>query len=165
LSYGVMTGGWWQFGDLFIAKSSRGPQGAEAIIFWTDVGRGNQARACGQWWGSPVGTIRDWAEQASKGRSELLLGPTSATVGGFAAQHLVFVVSDARKACDPGFFHTWKNPIEGPFWSGIEVGDTVRIWLVDIGDKILYIEADTHAYADPQLEREVERIVGSISLG
>ena len=166
LSFSVPTKGWGRFGDLFIAKSSRGPQGAEAILLWTRVDKANGAEACGQWWGSPVGSARDWATRASKARgTELVLGPTSVTVGGYPAQHVVVTVSNQAHACDPGFFHTWQSPIEGPFWSGIEAGDTVRIWLVHVGGTVLYVEADTRADAGARLEQEIEGIVDSISFG
>jgi hypothetical protein len=74
------------------------------------------------------------------------------------------VVFTVRKdvACNPGFFHTWTPVDEGPFWSGVLVGDTIRIWLVEMNGIVLYIEGDTHRYAGHGLEKEVERIVGSM---
>jgi len=165
LSFDVPTRGWAQYGDLSISKSTVGPQGAEAIVFWTSVADGVFAKACGQWWGSPVGSVEDWAAQAARAHgTELVTGPSSVTIDGYAAQHVVFTV---RKdvACNPGFFHTWKPVDGGPFWSSTLVGDTIRIWLVEVGGKVLYIEGDTHEYADHDLEQEVERIVGSIRFG
>jgi len=64
--------------------------------------------------------------------------------------------------CDPGFFYRWPDDLGGAFWTSTEVGDTIRIWLVNVGGTLLYIEGDTHAGAGPELEREVQRIVNSI---
>jgi hypothetical protein len=162
LSFRVPSGGWYRWGDLYITKSSVGPQGADAIILWTDVWRSNYARACGQWWGSPVGSLADWAAQAStKPETRLVTGPVDVTIGGYPAQHVVFTI---RKdvGCNPGFFHRWKAPHVGPFWSSTEVGDTIRIWLVKVGGTVLYIEGDTHEHAGAHLKEEVDRIVASV---
>jgi hypothetical protein len=158
----VPSSGWYRFGDLYISKSTIGPQSAEAIILWTDVWRSNGARACGQWWGSPVASVAEIAANASKARgTELVTGPVDVMIGGYPAQHVVFTV---RKdvACNPGFFHRWKAVETGPFWDSTEVGDTVRIWLVKVGGRVLYIESDTHEDAPLNLEQEVEQIVASM---
>jgi hypothetical protein len=161
-SFRTRRQGWFRFGGLFISKSSVGPQGAEAIVLWTDVDRGVYAQACGQWWGSPGGSAADFALQASKARGiELVEGPTQVVVGGMPAQHVVFTVQ-RDVGCNPGFFHRWRAVDAGPFWTSIEVGDTIRIWLVEIDGTLLYIEGDTHTGAGPRLVRELQRIVDSI---
>jgi hypothetical protein len=161
-SFSVPSDGWWRFGDLFVSKSTISPPSAEAIVFWTSVDNGAYADACGQWWGSPDGSVADWARRASRTRgTELVKGPQHVTVGGHAAQHVVFTVRK-NVACNPGFFHRWKAVEEGPFWSGMEVGDTIRIWLMNIGGTILYVEGDTHDYAGAHLRQEVEKIVASM---
>ena len=161
-SFRTRTRGWFKSGRLFVSKSSVGPQGAEAIVLWTDVDRGAYARACGQWWGSPGGSAADFALQASKARgTELVEGPSKVVVGGQPAQQVVFTVQ-RDVGCNPGFFHTWRAVEDGPFWTSTEIGDTIRIWLVDVDGTLLYIEGDTHTGAGPQLEREVQRIVDSI---
>ena len=159
LTFDVPSHGWYRWDDLYITKNTVGRQAAEAIILWTDVGPTEHARPCGQWWGSPVGGLARWAWQAAnKPGTELVSGPRAVTIGGHDAQHVVFTI---RKdvGCNPGFFHTWKAAYVGPFWESTEVGDTIRIWLVDVGQKVLYIEADTHARAGADLEEEVDGIV------
>jgi hypothetical protein len=163
LSFSLPSEGWWRFGDLSVSKSTVGPQGAEAIVFWTSIADGTYADACGQWWGSPLGSVADWAQDASTVRgTDLVTGPQVVSIGGYAAQHVVFTV---RKdvACNPGFFHRWKVVAEGPYWAGTQIGDTIRIWLVQVGETVLYIEGDTHSNAGAHLKQEVEKIVGSIS--
>jgi hypothetical protein len=161
-SFRAPSNGWWRFGDLYVSKSTAGSQDAEAVVFFATVWRSRYAVACGQWWGSPVGSLADWATEASRKRgTELVEGPLDVTIGGYAAKHVVFTV---RKdvACNPGFFHRWKTVREGPFWGSTVVGDTIRIWLVEVGGTILYIEGDTHDSADAGLEQEVDEIVASI---
>ena len=47
-------------------------------------------------------------------------------------------------------------------WMESTVGDTIRVWFVDVDGTRLFIEAETSIRADAALEREIERIVGSI---
>jgi hypothetical protein len=161
-SFRTRRQGWFRFGRLYVAKSPTGPQPAEAVILWADIDRGAFARACGQWWGSPVGSAADYALAASRTRgTELVEGPTQVVVGGMPAQHVVFTVR-RDVGCNPGFFHMWRPIEDGPSWTGIEVGDTVRIWLVEVDGRLLYIEGDTHANAGSPLARELLEIVDSI---
>ena len=80
------------------------------------------------------------------------------------AQHVVFTV---RKdvGCNPGFFYTWPNDRGGAFWTSTRVGDTIRVWIVDVQGTRLFIEGDTHRRAGSQLEKEIRQIVGSIRFG
>jgi hypothetical protein len=45
------------------------------------------------------------------------------------------------------------------------VGDRISVWIVDVEGTRLFIGAETSTQADAALEREVERIVGSIRFG
>ena len=159
------TGAWERSGEFYITKSTVGPQSAEAIIFWTEISGGGSARACGQWWGSPEGGVAQWARQASAvPGTELVEGPLEVTIDGYAAQHVVFTVLE-DVACGRGFFHTWRSKEFGAeLWSGIEVGDTVRIWLIEVDDTVLFIEGDTYENAGADLGQEVEEIVASMVL-
>ncbi len=42
------------------------------------------------------------------------------------------------------------------------MGDTITVWIVDVGGTRLFIEGDTHKAAGSDLEREIGQIVGSI---
>jgi hypothetical protein len=162
----VPAGGWWRYGDLSISKSLDGaePGGrsdAEAIIFWTDVYQGDYASACGQWWGAPDGSAADWASSAARADGTELVRRSRVVLGGRPANHVVLSVRE-DVGCDPGFFHTWRKDLaRGPVWTRTAVGDTVRIWLVHLGGKLLYVEADTHRHPGP-LNREIGRIIRSI---
>jgi hypothetical protein len=160
-SFDVPARGWERFSDLYISKGMLGSQGAEAIIYWTGIG-GPHAHPCGQWWGAPPGSMADYAANAARGRgTDLVTGPWDVSLGGRAAAHVVFMVR-RDVGCNPGFFYRWREVDGSAPWTGMEVGDTVRVWIVDVGGTRLYIEGDTHEGADPRLAREIQRIVGSI---
>jgi len=161
-SFRTESQGWFKFGRLFVAKSSVRSQEAEAIILWTDIDRGAFAQACGQWWGSPDGSAADFVLHASKAHgTELIEGPTDVLVGGMPAHHVAFTVR-RDVGCNPGFFHTWRAVNDGPFWTSTKVGDTIRIWIVEVDGKMLYIEGDTHAGAGSRIARELQGIIDSI---
>jgi hypothetical protein len=162
ISFRVRTHGWERFGTLYISKSTVGPQGAEAIIYWSSLGGGVDAEACGQWWGSPVGSVADFAAHASRMRgTELVARPSNVTVGGRAAKRVVLTVRE-DVGCDPGLFFTWQAPEGGAFWTSTDAGDTIRVWLVKRGRDVLFIGGITHKDAGSALEREIQQIVGSI---
>jgi hypothetical protein len=164
-SFSVPTSGWERFGKLYISKSTVRPQGAQAIIFWTDMGGGVNAESCGQWWGSPVGSVADFATNASRMRgTELVKGPSDVTVGRRAAKYVVLKVRE-DVGCDPGLLYTRPDVAGGAFWTSTDVGDTMRIWLVKVGRTVLFIGGATHKQADSDLEQEIQRIVGSIRFG
>ena len=161
-SFQVPAGGWEGGSGPYISKSTVGPQDGEASIFWTTPFGGGGIEACGQWWGSPMASPADIAANASRARgTELVSGPSNVTVDGRAAKHVVFTVQK-EVACNPGFFHTWSGTTQGAFWTGIDVGDTVRVWLVEVDGKLLYIEGDTHENAGIEVKREIQQIVESI---
>ncbi len=109
---------------------------------------GPYARPCGQWWGSPAGSVAAWASRASKMRgTELVRGPSGVTIGGFPAEQVVLVVR-RDLGCDPGFFYRWQAQPFGPSWTETDVGGTKRLWIVDVHGTRLIIEAETTAQAD-----------------
>ena len=157
--------GWADFGDVYLSLNSARPQGAEALIYWAAfTGSDDGVRAaCGQWAGPPVGrTVANLATAASRSvGTELVAGPTDVTLGGRVAKRVVLTVRDDA-SCAPGLLYRWRAPRLGPFWSSTDVGDTVRIWIVDVDGALLYVEGDTHQHADPAIGRQIQQIVDSI---
>lgn len=148
-------------GHLLISKSIVGPQGAEAIIYWTGVSGGPRAEPCGYWPDAPVSSSAVAAAVATARGTELVSGPTDVTVGGFPAKHVV-VTALWETTCDPGFFFRWRSECWGPCWMETSMGDTIRVWIVDVGGTRLFFGAETSTQADADLEREIRRIVASI---
>ena len=168
------TAGWEKFssistdksagGPISFNKSIVGPQGAEAIIFWTSFPDGDYADPCPRLLSPPVGSsAADLAAAVSTAPgTELVTGPSNVTVGGRPAKHVALTVRE-NVGCDPGFFYTWRDVNGGALWSTTGVGDTIRVWIVDVDGTRLFIEAETTKQAVGGLEQEVQQIVESIS--
>jgi hypothetical protein len=167
-SFSVATSGWERFGSLYISKSTVGPQGAEAVIFWTSFPDGAYAYPCAHLLlpGHPTRpSAADLAAAVSTARgTELIAGPSDVTVGGRAAKHVVLTVLE-DVGCRPGYFFGWQQHWEGAFWAETEPGDTIRVWIVDVDGTRLFIEAETTKQAGSDLEQELQQIVESIRFG
>jgi len=139
-----------------------GPQGADGIIFWTSPD-GDNADACADLLSPTVGrSAADLAAAiAAAPGTELVSGPSDVTVGGRAAKHVVLTVRE-DVGCDPGYFYTWQDVWWGALWPETNVGDTIRVWIVEVGGTLLFIEAETNQDASSSLVDEIEQIVGSI---
>jgi hypothetical protein len=167
-SFSVPDAAWGAFGSVSINKSIVGPQGAEAIIFWTTHPDGDDAQPddvdpCENLLDAPpVPTTADLAAAVSTAPgTELVAGPSVVTVGGYPAQHVVVTVREDL-GCDPGYFYRWQTMWWGALWPHTNVGDTIRVWIVDVGGTRLFLEAETSEQADVDLEQEIEEIIGSI---
>jgi hypothetical protein len=164
-SFSVPTPGWERKGSLYVSKSIVGPQGAEAVVFWTTFPDGVYAYPCAHLLlvSDPIGpSAADLATAVSVARgTELVAGPADVTVGGRGAKHVVLTVREDA-GCDPGYFFAWRDDFGGAFWVETDVGDTIRVWIVDFDGKRLVIEAETNKDANSALEREIQQIVESI---
>ena len=161
-SFRVPTRGWEAFGDISINKSIVGPQGAEAIIYWTTI-PGDYANPCVDVLGMPVPrTVRDLAaEVAEAPGTELLAGPSNVRVSGRRGKHLALLVREDL-GCDPGFFFIWHDMEAGALWPATEVGHTISVWLFDVRQTPIFIAAVTSEQATEQLHQEIGLIVRSI---
>lgn len=164
-SFRVPTPGWEGFGSISINKSIEGSQGAETMFFWTSFPHGEYADPCVPLrppLGATVPSVADLAATVSTAPgTELVTGPTDVTVGGRPAKHVVLAVRE-NAGCDPGFFFTWRDRRVGALFTRTTVGDTIRLWIVDVDGTRIFLEAVTTEQADPDLEREIRQIVGSI---
>lgn len=153
---------------LFVSKSTVGPQGAEAILFWTGFLHRSEGAPCGTLFGPAIdGSIADLAAAVAKAPGTILLqAPTLVIVGGRRAMHVALGVRHDR-GCDPGFFFAWKpraprGQCWGACWLESKVGDTIRVWIVAVKGTRLFIEAQTTKDASDAVEREIAEIVRSI---
>jgi hypothetical protein len=158
------SAGWERHGarkrPMSLNKSVVGPQDAEAIIYWTGYPRGDHADPCARVLSPRPGrSAADLAAAVSKAPgTKLVQGPSDVTLGGRPAKHVVLTVRE-NVGCDPGFFYTWRPQRLGAFWHTTDVGDTIRVWIVAVGGKRLFIAAVTKAGG---IEKEVQQIVASI---
>ena len=143
-------------------KSVVGPQDAEAIIYWTGYPRGDHADPCARVLSPRVGrSAADLAAAVSRAPgTKLVRGPSDVSVGGRPAKHLVLTVRE-NVGCDPGFFYTWRPFRLGAFWHTTDVGDTIRVWIVAVNGKRLFIAAATRPRGQ-WVREEIQQIVESI---
>ena len=151
-------------GPISLNKSIVGPQGAEAIILWTSFPDGDYADRCARTLSPPgASSAADLAAAVSTAPgTKLVIGPSNVTLGGRPAKHVAVTVRE-NVGCDPGFFYTWRDVNGGALWPTTGVGDTIKVWIVDIDGTRLFIEAATTKQAVGGLKQEVEQIVESIS--
>jgi len=171
------TGGKFRNSGLLISKSTVGGQAAEAVIFWTGFRDGGKATPCAKLLRSAIGgSSADLAAAVARAPgTKLIDGPTRVTIDGRPAQHVVLTVREDL-GCEPGYFFSWRprNVCWGACWlSESSVGNTIRVWIVDVGGTRLFIDAETRTHhartgepVPPRVYREVEqeitRIIGSI---
>jgi hypothetical protein len=172
-SFRVPTAGWERFksiptktspaGPISLNKSIVGPQGAEAIIYWTSFPNGDYADACDRLLAPSIGrSAANLAAAVSRAPgTKLVKGPSNVSLGGLPATHVALTVRK-NVGCDPGFFYTWREVVGGALWQTTGVGDTIRVWIVAVGGTRLFIAAATTEEANSRLRREVIRIVESI---
>ena len=180
LSFNVSHGGWengpaeelargeFRNRGLFVSKCTVGPQGAEAVIFWTGFLHQSAGAPCGTLFGRAIdGSIADLAAAVAKAPgTKLIQPPTRVTVGGRRAVHVVLKVRHDR-GCDPGYFFAWtprgpRGECWGACWLQSNVGDTIRVWIVAVKGTRLFVEAQTAKDAGDAVEREIAEIVRSI---
>lgn len=153
---------------LLISKSTVGPQGAEAVIFWAGFRGDGEATPCAKV--LTPGADRSRADLAAAVASapgtKLAWGPRRVTVGAHSATRLVLRVQKDL-GCDPGYFFTWPHDPAafnwGAFWPGTGMGDSIRVWIVDVGGKRLVFEAVTKP--GHGVEQEIGAIIRSIRFG
>jgi hypothetical protein len=164
----ILPGSGWEGHEHYLSKSTKGPQGAEAIIFWTTFPGGDNYIPCMDLLSSAGPSVADLAAAVSTvPGTDLVSGPTDVTVGGRPAKHVslfvTYSVLDNSSVCYPGFFFSWTPDDEGAMWDSTLPGDTIRVWMVDVDGARLFIEAETHFNAGPDVELEIQQIVDSIA--
>jgi hypothetical protein len=138
------------------------------VIFWAGFQGGGPATPCAKLLPSSADQSRAdlAAAVASAPGTKLAGGPRFVRVGGRPATYVVIRV---RKdlGCGPGFFFAWPHDLDtwewGAFWPGTDVGDSIRVWIVDVNRKHLFFEAATKP--GHGVEQEIFDVVRSIRFG
>jgi hypothetical protein len=159
--------------DLYISKSTVGPQGAEAMILWASFPDGGHARPCLLDPSAGASSTVLAEAVASAPGIELVSGPTDVSVGGRPAKAVVVKVVPATGSgslpgpggplgCDPAYFFGWDAVDGGAFWLSTIPGDTLSVWIVEVDGTLLFIEAATHPEASAAVQQEIPQIIDSI---
>ena len=162
LSFRMPAPGWERFGRISLNKSILGPQGAEAMLYWSSFPEGDRADPCGTLVKSPIGpSAADLADAVATAPGTELVKASDMTVGGRPARRVILTVREPHR-CNPGFFFTWQDVKGGAFFPRTTVGDTIRVWIVDVRGTRLFFAAVTTEQSDSELERQIRAIIGSI---
>lgn len=163
MTFTVSGAGWEAHGRPYVSKSSAGPQGAEAILYWASFPEGMSAEPCSVVIGPTVGSsAADLADAISTAPgTELVAGPSEATLGGLPALAVVVAIR-SEMGCDPGYFYSWEPFTMGAMWPAAGPGTTIRVWIVDVDRTLVFIAAATHSDVDARVEGELQQIVDSI---
>jgi hypothetical protein len=155
----------WESHGPYLSTSVVGPQGAEAAILLTTFPDGSRTTPCHALIG-PVGPSADDLADAlaTAPGTELVSGPTNATIGGLPAVRLtVTVAALVREACQPGFYFSWPGTQGGAFWGATEAGDAITVWVVAVADARLVIEVLAHPDIDEPTRSAIGLVVDSLS--
>ena len=166
------SSGWEPFAgvpfEIQLSKSFEGPQGAEALVYWTAYPEGDKAVPCSTIFNGPkVASIDDAANHvAAAGGTGLVAGPSDVRVDDHRAVRIVVTVRE-DVGCDPGYFYEWQMKVGGAFWRTTDVGDTIRVWVVDVDGTPFFIAAETKpadsGHIRDAMESEIQAIIDSIA--
>ena len=162
-SFDIRRFGWEPHGTIHISKSEMGPQGAEGLIYWTAYPDGEEVAGCGPWITEPeTQDPGDLAERMARAPGvEVVEAPSDVALGSVEGRHFVVSVRE-NLGCDPGFFFIWRATSGGALWQQAHVGDTLRVWILNVDSTIFFIVAQTSAQASEPFAAEMVGIVNSI---
>lgn len=151
-------------GPISLNKSIAGAQDAEAIIYWTSFPNGDYADACTRLLSPPVGP------SVSALAGAVIEGAWHDARHGAVGRHSGRAPGEVRAAHGPrgprrqaGVLLRLARLSMGALWPTTRVGDTVRVWIVDVDRVRLFIAAATTTEeASPELEKEIQQIIRSI---
>ncbi len=160
----VPTSGWISNGEWGIDKGTGfGPDGGGFILWPEESPVGVYADPCASTTAPPVGAsaAKLAAAVAKVPGTDLVSGPTDVTVGGYPAKHVVLTIREDID-CAPNAFYLWYGPGSANARYASEKGSTVRVWIVDVDGKIVWIDGETYKGAGPGPGEEIQQIVDSI---
>jgi hypothetical protein len=154
----------WERHDFTITRSIVGPQGAEAILFWTTLPDPTRIQTCPYlshaWSGGSVGDLT--AAIARAPGTQILEEPITSSLGGQVWSEVTLTVRKVD-GCQPGFLFRWPHhPCLGACWMEMSPGNRIDVWVTRVEGRTILFEAATTDERTPKLEEDIERIVGSI---
>ena len=161
----VPTSGWMSDQSFFFNKTvGVTPQGA-SLLFWNTNPIGVFADPCTKKKAPPADpTAADLAAAVSTiPGAKLVSGPVDGTVGGRPAKQVVITVpEDAPCRAGEQEFHLWYAQPEGEARYISALGATMRVWIIDVDGKLIWIDGETYKGAGPEPAQEIQQIIDSI---
>lgn len=141
------------------------PTGARdaGFIFWSETPVGVFADPCRGSKGPPVGGSASALASAVADLPgvRVVSGPTDTTIGGYPAKHVVVTVPD-DVGCDASSFYLWYAQQEDLARYATELGTTIRVWIIDVDGKLVWIDGETYKGSGAGAGSEVDRVIDSI---
>jgi hypothetical protein len=167
-SFDVPSPGWESGTFTFISKGPSDDPEAAYVSFWPPTFDNVYADPCAHTplEPAPEATAEGLASAiAAMPGIDLVTGPWSVTIGGRPAQHVVFTVRPDI-GCAPNDFYLYYDDDSGGPTGGYRyadaLGQTMRVWIVDLGDRLFWVDSGTTAGVDAVSSREVQQIVESL---
>jgi hypothetical protein len=168
LSFSLPTSGWSVDTNGFIVKDTGAAGDEAAFLFWSPVNI--YPDPCTRAPLSPPAgpSAADLAAAISTAHGTDATEPSDVTVDGRAAKYVVLTVPENSDCVS--HFYLWYNDCAGDpsanaagcYRYATDLGDTLRVWIVDVNGARLSIEAETRKVAGPEIEQEIQQIVDSI---
>ena len=161
LSLEVTEPGWTSGGEVFVEKGAVQDPAGISLLLWPNDPAFVFADSCGNRAAPPVGPAAADMAAAIAGMSqlELVSGPTSVTLDGKPAQHVVVRVP-AQIACPPDKYWLWGFGSLSRYATA--AGSTYSVWIIDAGKTRIQIDGESFAGAGPDIAEEIRTIVESI---
>jgi hypothetical protein len=159
----TVPSGWTSNGIFGIDKATGiGPDGA-GFIFWDDAPVGVFSDPCGSVKAAAAGpSASDLAAAvASVPGLDVVSGPTDVTVGGYPAKHVVVTVREDVD-CVANDFYLWYAPSADQARFATGLGSTIRVWIIEVDGKHVWIDGETYKGAGPEPGQEIQGIIDSI---
>jgi len=167
-SINVVAPGWRsQQGFEFIKSTEGAPDGA-GFIFWSPTPDNVYADPCAHKQLSPAAGpgIASLANAVSRiPGTKLVSGPSDVTVGRQPAKRIVITIPEDVDCAGPGGFLLWYDDgmgVRAGRWPTV-LPSTMRVWIVDVGGTVVWIDGETYEDTSPTLEREMQQMIDSIN--
>ena len=97
---------------------------------------------------------------------DVVTGPIDLTLGGTPAKHVAITFPEDLD-CTASDYYMWYDDTDcdgaDPCNRWVtELGQTSKVWIFEVDDTHVWIEAETYEGAPPELEQEIQQIVESI---
>lgn len=158
------NGGWLDAGP---EGSYEGPDSA-GLRFWGSSPDNVYADPCAHTPLDPAPDVSSGALAAAVAGMpgiDVVTQPTAITIDGRSGQYVAFTIRDDID-CAAHDFYLWYDdstggPTGGWVWASA-LGSLHRVWIIDLGGTVAWIDSETFSGAKPELDQEIQGIVESI---
>lgn len=97
---------------------------------------------------------------------DVVTGPVDVTLGGMPGKHVAITFPEDADCTASEFFMWYDSAVcdgDAPCHRWVsELGQTSKVWIIEVDGTHVWIEAETYKGARPELEQGIQQIVESI---